>query len=543
MSLPKEPRQKMINIMYLVLTALLALNVSKQIVEAFVVVDQGLQNTNKNFYVQNQTIYAKFAKALEQDRVKTKPFMDQANRAKQYSDEMVKQIQDLKIMLVKKVDNKVFDQADTMLDHVDAKEDFTTPTGILIGEREDGTTGEAFKLKQAYNDYRKKMLGLLNIKVGDKQTISIKDSNSVNLGLLTPPTYSASEGEKLNWQVYNFGERPLVSDIVILTKMQNDVRNAEASLVTFLYNQISANDFKVSDFMAKVIPSSNYVLLGDSFKADIFPSAFSATQDPDVEIGSVDTVKKVLVGDGQKVRISTGIGKYAVRTDHEGPVTFSGVIKMKDPSGAFKQYPFKSSYIVAKAAVVISPTKMNVFYAGVDNPVEVSVPGVSDNDIRPALSGGSMSGSKGKYVVRVDESQAGKEVNVSVSATMPDGTKKSLPPQKFRIKRIPNAVTYVAGKTGDASMSKAQVGVLTKVEAHMDNFDFDLNVQVVSYDVTVGLNGLFQTTTNSGDRFTGSVMEMMKKVPRGGLILIQNVKARYPNGTVRVLQGMTIKVN
>jgi FlaG/FlaF family flagellin (archaellin) len=126
---------------------------------------------------------------------------------------------------------------------------------------------------------------------------------------------------------------------------------------------------------------------------------------------------------------------------------------------------------------------------------------------------------------------------------MPDGTKKSLPAQKFRVKRIPNAVTYVAGKTGDASMSKAQVGVLTKVEAHMDNFDFDLNVQVVSYDVTVGLNGLFQTTTNSGDRFSGSVMEMMKKVPRGGLILIQNVKARYPNGTVRVLQGMTIKVN
>jgi len=347
----------------------------------------------------------------------------------------------------------------------------------------------------------------------------------------------------LNWQIYNFEDRPLVSDIVLFTKLQNDVRNAEASMVTYLYGQISANDFKISDFIAKVIPSSNYVLLGDSFKADIFPSAFSSTQDPDVEIGTVDTVKKVLVGDGQKVRISTGIGKYAVRTDHEGPITFAGVIKMKDPSGAIKQYPFKSSYIVAKAAVVISPTKMNVFYAGVDNPVEVSVPGVSDNDIRPGISAGSMSGAKGKYIVKEDDSKVGQEVKISVSATMPDGSKKSLPPQSFRVKRIPNAVTYMSGKTGDVSMSKAQLGAAVKVEAHMDNFDFDLNVQVVSFDVTVGLNGLFQTSSNSGDRFTGTIKELMNKVPRGGLIIISNVKARYPNGTVRVLSGMTIKIS
>jgi gliding motility-associated protein GldM len=397
MSLPKEPRQKMINIMYLVLTALLALNVSKQIVEAFVVVDQGLQNTNKNFYVQNQSIYAKFAKALDRDRLKTKPFYDQAEIVQRMSDQMVKDIQDLKILLVKKVDNKVFDQADTMLDHVDAKEDFTTPTGILIGEREDGTTGEAAKLKQKYNDYRKKMLGLLNVTVNGKQVVKPSDSTSVNIGLLTPPTYSASEGEKLNWQLYNFGERPLVSDIVVLTKMQNDVRNAEASMVQFFYGKIDESSFKVTDFMAKVIPNSSYVLLNDSFKADIFPSAYIATQQPVIEIDSLDG-KHV---EPQNVKVNaSGIGRYAIRTDREGPTVFSGVIQMKDPTGVLKKYPFRSSYIVAKAAVVISPTKMNVFYAGVDNPVEISVPGVSDNDIRPALSGGSMSGSKGKYVVK-----------------------------------------------------------------------------------------------------------------------------------------------
>lgn len=529
----ETPRQKMIGMMYLVLTALLALNVSKQIIQSFVVVNTGLQKTNQNAVDENLTTYKHFEKAMANDKVKTKKYYDKAMEAKKLSEDMVNYIQDLKASLVMKVDQKKMDSKDTMLEHVDAKDDFTTPTGILVGQREDGADGQARKLEDKIVEYRKSIKSLL---------LSPKDSTQVNIGLLTQG--GVEDGEKLNWVVFNFAEAPLVADVVTLTKLQNDVRNAESSVINYLYNQIDASSFKVSDFVAEVIPSSSYVMLGDSFRAQVFPSAFSSTQKPVIEI---DTVNGQAVQNNKVPVDFTGIGRYAIKTDKEGPETFAGVIKMKAPDGSMKSYPFRSSYIVAKAAVVISPTEMNVFYAGIDNPVDITVPGIADeNAIHPSINvPASMSGSHGHYKINPSAAAIGKEASIIVTATMPDGSHKTMPPQKFRIKRIPDPSCYTGGRTGDIAMSRLQLQAVPKVEARMpSDFEFaGVKFNVISFDMSIGVNGVFVDKHANGGYFTPDMKQLIGQAPKGGYIIVKDVQVKGPDGKTRTISGMAIRIN
>jgi gliding motility-associated protein GldM len=540
----ETPRQKMIGMMYLVLTALLALNVSKQIVMAFVVVDTGLMKSNRNAVDENTSTYQHFDKALQNDQAKTKPYYDAAQTIKRQAEDMVTYIQNVKVKLVKEVDEKNIDKNDTMLQYVDAKDNFTDPTRIMVGESEDGSGGEGKKLQDKITEFRKQLITVF--KSGLKNC-SAKDSVETNVGLLTPSTYVADEGKKENWVVFNFSETPLVADIVTLTKLQNDVRSAESAMVNYLYSKIDANSFKVTDFIAKVIPSSSYVIAGDSFKADIFPSAYIATQDPTILIGDVDTVKKAIIGNGEKVtKIVNGIGKYGFRTDKEGPAVLQGVIQMRDPTGVMKSYPFKSSYIVAKAAVVISPTQMNTFYAGVDNPVDISVPGVGDNAIHPSMSYGSIgSGQHGHYIVRCTADQIGKDAVITVQATMPDGSKKNLPGQHFKVKRIPDPACATGGRTGDINISKLQLLAIPKVQAKMpDDFAFSgVSFTVVSFVMAVGSGGQFVEKTGNGGDFSGEMKTLLNQVPKGSYIIIKSVQVRGPDGKQRPIAGQSIKIN
>jgi gliding motility-associated protein GldM len=547
MSLPKEPRQKMITIMYLVLTALLALNVSKQIVHAFIVVNTGLQLTNENTQGQTTALHAKFEKAYANDPIKTKPFNDAAKLVSEKANKMVSDIQDLKAKLVKDVDHKPWDldKKDTMMEYVDAKEDFTTPTGILLGDGDDVTKGKAHALKLELNTFRK---DLINIFKNPQLHTTLADTARVKLGLLTPDIKVPDEG-KQTWEYYYFGETPLVSDVVTFTELQSDVRNAEAAMLNYLYSNIDATSFKVTDFLAKVIPSSSYVLLGDSFRADIFPSAFIATQQPTITIGEVDTVKKEIKGTGEVVKKfdNNGIGKYSFKTEKEGPAVITGVIQMKDPTGAIKNYPFKTSYIVAKAAVVVSPTQMNVFYAGIPNPVDVSAAGIDASALHPSMSMGSISpsGAKGHYNVNASADAIGKEATVTVSATMPDGTHKPLPPVKFRIKRIPDPSCFTGGKSGDVSMSKIQLQAVPKVEARMPaDFDFGgVNFTVISFAMAIGVNGVFVDDRATGGRLTPKMLSLIGQAPKGGYIIVKDVQVKGPDGKTRTIQGMAIRLN
>ena len=547
MSLPKEPRQKMINIMYLVLTALLALNVSRQIVHAFVVVNTGLVKTNVNTVSQNKALHLKFDDAYSKDPKGTQAFKTAADLVTKQADDMVAYIQKMKSDLIASVDKPkwTLDKGDTMLQYVDAKEDFTTPTGILLGDGENPTGKPANLLKVKLGDFRKGLISLFNNKT--ICPLGFKDTMKVNLGLLTPSVFDIEEGRQ-SWEYYYFGEAPLVSDVVTFTKLQADVRNAESAMLNYFYSNIGASDVKVSSFIGKILPASTYVLLGDSFRADIFPTAIMKTLPPKIEVGDSNKNSTDPKAGIQIPVSSDGIGRYAFKTDHEGPNKVYGLIRIPDPvTGAPVAYPFSTTYIVAKASVTISPSQMNVFYAGIPNPVDISAAGFDNSALHPSMTFGSISpsGPKGHYVVNASSDAIGKEANIIVSATMPDGSHKQLPPQKFRIKRIPDPTCFTGGKSGDASMSKLQIQAVPKVEARMPaDFDFGgVNFTVLSFTMSIGVNGVFVDKTIQGGRISPEALSLINQAPKGGYIIVKNVTVKGPDGKARTIQGMAIRLN
>jgi len=535
----ETPRQKMIGMMYLVLMAMLALNVSRQVLNAFAVVNDGLRFTNKNFDQKNQSTYDLFKKSDDQDHKKVDPFYQKALEAQKLSKQLCIHIDSLKTRLISVADDKPWDTAAKIsLADVDSKETFDKPTAILINDNaaEDGSKGEAHKLKMMLAAYRKQMLSLVNP----------RDTNEVNIGLLTPDVFNKASGQKENWEIYNFYDSPLAAVVVTLTRLQNDVKNAEASVVQSLFSNIDATSYKFDKLNTVVLPRSNYVIIGDSFHAQIFLSASQTTQTPIVTIDSING-KSI---EPQKVTVSGGIGEYGYKPTTEGPITFSGTIGIRQPgTNEIKPYFFRSSYLAAKPSVVVSPTEMNVFYIGVPNPVSISAAGFANSDLQPSCSGGNLTKTATGYVVTLPagakqtiNEKDGPFCTISVSGKMPDGSHKSLgEASKFRIKRVPDPLCYVANKKGDIHVTKAELSIATQVQARMDNFDFNLSYDVTSFEMVVTVNGATVQLQSNTNRFTDQMKKLMNQLGSGSHIIIQDVHVHGPDS--RVIPGVNISIN
>ncbi len=390
----ESPRQKMIGMMYLVLTAMLALNVSRQVLNAFAVVNDGLKITNKNYDDKNEQVYKDFEDAMKKDPGKATKGYNAAKQAQLLSKNLCRHIDSLKTLLISKTDDRPWNIADTIkLIDVDAKENFDIPTRIMVNTaaKEDGTAGEGHKLKVMIGQYRKQMLALL---------ASPGDSTSVNIGMLTKDVYKRVGKEMQTWEQYNFEEQPLASAVVTLTRLQNDVKNAETSVTSKLYSSIYSHTIHIDKLTPMVVSKSSYIVAGDSFHAQIFLAASQKTQNPIIVVDSINGHKI----DNKAVPIVGGMGMYGDRPG-EGPQSFAGEIQVQDPDDPtgkrMNSYPFSSSYMCAKPSVVVSPTKMNVFYIGVPNPVSISAAGFANSDLQPSCSGGSLSKTADGYVVNL----------------------------------------------------------------------------------------------------------------------------------------------
>lgn len=555
----ETPRQKMIGMMYLVLTALLALNVSKDILDAFVRVNKGLEATNASFTGQNEKLYAEFDVQKSLNEEKVRPYYDAAYEAKALTQELYDYIHEIKKEIVAEVDQLKGqdEEIEKRLDNVsliEKKDDYDIPTHIMVG---DGTTNiEKFKateLKNKLAEFRENMLGLLdrsNLSIANKQAV-LESLGDLGIHTEDPKPEELSEDEKKDqyakkWETRNFFHNVSIASITILTNMQNDIRNAESRIVNTLLGQISAQDFKFDTLAAKVIAPTSYVLLGEEYTADIFVAAFSTTQDPVVKLGKVDTTegKVELMGEGDTsgVVVDKGVGTYTVRASSEGLKTYSGVIEVQAPSGAINRYPFFSEYMVAKPTAVVSPDKMNVFYIGVDNPVSVSAPGVAMEDLNVSISSGSItatSKSQGKYVVKVS---GGNETVVSISTKTPEGGTKSLGKSDFRIKRVPDPVAYIAGQK-DGLITAGKLVAAGAVIPKMENFDFDLTFRVTAFELSMNVGGDFVTMQTTGNQLSAEMANRIRGAKRNTKVYIEEIKAVGPDGVPRKLAPINLKLN
>ena len=542
-----SPRQKMINLMYLVLLALLAMNISKEVLNSFALVNNGLVKTNKTFAAKNEATYNGFETAMLQDPNKVRPYYEKAQAVKKRSKEIFEYIESEKAKLIFEVEHKdsITIESRTGKDstvriindllHMESKEDNAAPTHYFMGEADDkaipGTP--AFELKEKVRKYKEDLLTY----------IDPKDKVNIHLGLDISDNYSEHEGKNISWESNIFYHNAAVAVLCLLTKMQNDVKNAESDIISALYNRINAKTFKFDTLASKVIAKSNYVIIGEDYNAEVFLAGFSTTSNPQVWLGDVDSVTGAIKGsiDSTSVQVSNGVGHYAFSPSAQGTIEWGGLIRVKDPEDPtiIRSYPFKSEFKAAPPAITVSPDKMNVFYTGIDNPVSIAAAGFAAEDLQPSVAGGSISGSKGKYVVRV--SKPGKcMVNVSVRTKA--GMKPMGKGSEFRVKNVPDPVPEFMGKRGTSTMSQAQLKGASIVLAQLDDFQFDLKFPVVSFNVSMTVNGQVIDSPGNGATLNEQQKSLLSKAKKGMKVYIENVKCKKPDGSIKDIGTVGLKV-
>jgi gliding motility-associated protein GldM len=316
-----------------------------------------------------------------------------------------------------------------------------------------------------------------------------------------------------DWETFTFNSTPLISAIALLSKIQVDVLNCESYVLEYLRTRIGKDDLKISNVEAAVSNPNGTILKGSSGEAEVFLVAFDESIQAEAHFG------------GRTVPMKGGRAKIPFSGTSIGPNAVAGSITYRNASGETERRNFKFEYHVIEPSLAISPTKMNVFYLGVDNPVEVSVSGVSQNDINISISNGSMTsvgGQTGAYIVK--PASIGK-CNISVTATV-NGEKRNMGTREYRVKRVPNPEPSLFNITGK-SVTRSQLSSVQGVVAKMPiDFDFDLPFDVLSFDIEVIQGGYVKAESSKSNRFTESQRKLMTDAKVGSRIFITNIKAK-----------------
>ncbi len=551
----ETPRQKMIGMMYLVLTCLLAMNVSKDILKGFVTVDESLNRTNKNFSANINRVMDCFEEAKKSNPAAI-PYFTKASEVMKTSEELFMYIEKLKQHLILKTeqpeDPKV---ADTLhLRFVDKKDNYDIPTFELIGG-EPATPIEgpnsARELKGKITALHGMLLKMVEGMQKEKSTQFLKgdyEALKEKINTIKPEDPKEKEDDvPVTWELQNFFHLPLAAVLTNLSKIQSDIKNVEAEIV----NQFAAASgkvaFKFDKLGAKVVATSSYVQAGTPYTADILLVASSSSfKEENLQIlmgAKYDSVTKKLTVEGTPVPVVGGIGKYEVGTSAQGDQLYDGVIKLKKPTGEYDFYEFHGEYTVAAPSVAVSPDKMLVFYIGVPNPVSVSAAGIAPSNLQVSATGGVRLNPKGGGKYEAMASTPG-DCNITVSAKTKDGTKAQGPPVKFRVKRIPDPIAKIGGKLGLGTLEfpKNQLAAIGGVVAELQGFDFDARFVVTGFQMSAVIKGALKDYSANGPGLTGEMKGILAQLGPGGKVFFENIKAKGPDGSVRTLPNVAIKV-
>jgi gliding motility-associated protein GldM len=375
------------------------------------------------------------------------------------------------------------------------------------------------ELKNKINDTRKKLLALLDEKDHDGINFSLEAKD--------PPNRA---GVIRSWEQSNFGDGiPLTAAITALAKIQADTKNAESEVVKRILGKMDQAVVNLDQFSAVVVAPTSYLIVGQPYTAEVFLTASDSKSSPDITVG------------GSRLQIKDGKGTYTVNTGREGIFSWSGTVRVKQTDGSIKTYTTPvQKYQVARPSAVVSPDKMNVFYVGVPNPVSVSAPGIPKESLVVTISGGSISGSNGKYTVNV--SSPGTTAKVNVAANI-GGRVQNIGSSDFRVKRIPDPKAKFSGKTG-GSLSSVIIKSQNSIFAILEQFDFDAKFNVTRFSLVIARPRadvvVLQTTGNS---FSAQMRAAVAAVTPGTRVIFDDIVAVGPDGTQRQLDPMVFKAN
>lgn len=506
-----SPRQKMINLMYLVLMAMLALNVSSDVLNGFSLVSDSLNKSTQNASHVNNDIYETFDEQMKNNPAKVKKWYDKAQYVRTISDSIYSLAEELKVAIVKESDGEDGDVND-----IQNREDLEASTQIMLAPG----TGRGKELFKAINSYRERIVKM----VTDKEKREIISSNL--------STEVPAKGRLMgkNWQEYMFESMPTAAAVTLLTKLQNDIRYAEGEVLHNLINNVDVKDIRVNQLNAYVIPNSQTVVQGGRFSAQIIMAAVDTTRRPTIYIG------------GQPIKSERGI--YETVCGKTGDFTLNGFIEMLNGDGETIRRDFSQKYTVVAPSATVSADIMNVLYAGYDNPMSVSVPGIPNNRLHVTMTGGTLTEKgDGHYIAR--PTTPGGEAVFTISAQN-EGRTQEMGKFTFRVRKLPDPTAFIAYSDGQGGKNHFKGGNISKqvlmgtegIGAAIDDGLLNITFRVLSFNMIFydAMGNAVPYKSNSA-AFTDQQKNQIRGLARNKRFYVTEIHAVGPDGIERTLDG------
>jgi gliding motility-associated protein GldM len=457
--------------------------------------------------------------------------LTKANEIKSKTSAIYDEIEQLKKDIVVAADGPEGDYNNIQnKDNLDVSAQIAIPSTMPIKE----TRG--VKLKENINKYVDELKNYI-----DDPNIEVEPAKKERLKELIAGTFNTedkkgSDGQNISWETARFSSMPVSACITLLTKLQADLVNTESQVVSFMRDAVRAGDFRVNKITAEVIPVSSYITRGGTYEARIILAAIDSTQQPEITV------------DGQNIEG----GIYKANCDRVGTYPVEGKIILKKQDGTTTSYPFKSEYIVGEPTAIVSADLMNVFYAGYNNPISVSVPGVAAQNISISVTNASMTKTAKGWNIK--PSKAGQNCKITVSTKGPDGKFKAVGAAKeFRVKALPTPTAYISyQKDGREQeyrgqgkpISKANLISAPGLRANLKDADLDVKYRVTGFDITTfdSMGNALIKSSNSA-QFTSEQKAMMNKLGKGKKFFISRIRAVGEDGIENVLPAIDVSIN
>lgn len=507
---PRSPRQKMINLMYLVFIAMLAINLPEEVLDGFDMVDEGLNQTIKSSEAQNQLVFNSLTDINNQNPVKAEQWYTPAAQFIQQSDQLYNYIQDLKTRIVKKADGENGD-----VNNIENRENIDASTDIMLV----GINNEAKKLKSSIDVYREEAINLIT-------GTSRKDIIKNRLNTAKPKRGNL---DNKNWEEALFEQMPTSVTVTMLTKIQSDIRATQGEVLADLYNQIGAKDFRVNSLQAEVIPKSEFIMEGGAYEGRVVLTAIDTTKRPTFSLPSIGPNGEFKIPAG-----GVGINK-----------TFAGMVTLNTPDGEVISRPFKSEYHVVPRMTTIQVTEANVLYQGEDNKLTISVPGMSNDQLRVTATNGSISKSGQNWIAK--PAKAGTNMKISVF-----NGNTFVSDQEFRVRLLPDPTPYIEYADADGNLKRYKGGRVSKsivtnatgVKASIDDGLLDRQFAVLKFTtVFIDAMGNAIREVSDGGNFSERQKAQIKQLARGKSFFISEVKVRGKDGVERDLTAIEVRIN
>ncbi len=531
MAIPKEPRQLMINLMYLVLTAMLALNVSAEIFNAFKLVDKGLVKSNGVLDNANDRIPAEVARLAKKEPKRLGKYTERTEPTRELAKIFCDSIDAVVTRLKDFNGDGIYNDEDDVIKldengveynrYIRNKKNKDITTRYLVGPVPADNAGKGAQIEEMVKEYRQKFLELIDEE--DREAFGSK------IALNVDEDYKHSK-DKLNWSHYNFFQMPVAAVLPIFSKLKNDAKSTESAVLNYFLEKCGGESIVFDKFRVVSSPKKSYIIKGEKYESDIFLSASS------------QNIKgmSVTVG-GSSLPVKEGVAKYTATAGSTGVKKYTATISITNPvTGEKTTERGEFEYEVGERSCNVAAEKMNVFYIGVDNPVSVTAAGISSNALKVNGSGVTLrpGSSRGKYVATA--SRPG-DATITVSGGGLKATNF-----KFRVKRIPDPIPVLGAgpnKTGGAMGNgefKAQQGLASILE----NFDFDAKCKIMGYSLTrVAKRQDPVENSNAGARYDSKSKRLVDAAKPGDVYYFDNVKTKCPGDSAgRKLPSVVFKI-